>query len=173
MKTDREFYTVRGYQMLDSDSKVLSSSLEDYLEMIYRICSAEGYARINQLADKSNVRPSSTTKIVQKLCELGLVEYKKYGIIHLTGAGENVGRYLLKRHEIIQEFLCNLGIEENLLKDTELIEHDVSSDALFAIHSLNEFFRENPDVKNKYDAYRKMLYEHYEKDDLLFDAGQK
>ena len=38
MKTDREFYTVRGYQILDSGNKILSSSLEDYLEMIYRIC---------------------------------------------------------------------------------------------------------------------------------------
>lgn len=173
MKTDREFYTVRGYQMLDSDSKILSSSLEDYLEMIYRICLAEGYARINQLADKLNVRPSSSTKIVQKLCELGLVEYKKYGIIQLTGAGENIGRYLLKRHEIIQEFLGNLGIEENLLRDTELIEHDVSSDALFAIHSLNNFFKENPEVKSQYDAYRKTQYKNYEKDDFLLDAGHK
>ena len=82
MKTDREFYTVRGYQILDSGNKILSSSLEDYLEMIYRICLDEGYARINQLADKLNVRPSSTTKIVQKLCELGFVEYKNTALFN-------------------------------------------------------------------------------------------
>ncbi|MGB4464775.1 MAG: iron dependent repressor, metal binding and dimerization domain protein [Eubacteriales bacterium] len=173
MKTDREFYTVRGYQILDSGNKILSSSLEDYLEMIYRICLDEGYARINQLADKLNVRPSSTTKIVQKLCELGFVEYKKYGIIQLTGAGENVGRYLLERHEIVQEFLSNLGIEDNLLRDTELIEHDLSHNALFAIYSLNKFLSDNPEVKSQYDAYRKMLFELYEKDSLLFDAKAK
>ncbi|MFY9382176.1 MAG: iron dependent repressor, metal binding and dimerization domain protein, partial [Eubacteriales bacterium] len=139
----------------------------------YRICLDEGYARINQLADKLNVRPSSTTKIVQKLCELGFVEYKKYGIIQLTGAGENVGRYLLERHEIVQEFLSNLGIEDNLLRDTELIEHDLSHNALFAIYSLNKFLSDNPEVKSQYDAYRKMLFELYEKDSLLFDAKAK
>ena len=69
MKTNKEFHTVRGYQMLSSESKVLTSSMEDYLEMIYRIYLDDGYARINQLADKLNVRPSSTT--VQKLYELG------------------------------------------------------------------------------------------------------
>ena len=61
--------------MLNSEDKILTSSLEDYLEMIYRICLEDGYARINQLADKLNVRPSSTTKVVQKLCELKLVDY--------------------------------------------------------------------------------------------------
>ncbi len=133
MRKYREFYTVRGYQILNSEDKILTSSLEDYLEMIYRTFLEEGYARINQIAARLNVRPSSTTKVVQKLSELNLVEYKKYGIIQLTEEGKDIGEFLLRRHEIIQEFLRNLGIEETLIKDTELIEHDVSPSALKAI----------------------------------------
>ncbi len=154
MKINREFHTVRGYQMLNSESKVLTSSMEDYLEMIYRICIENGYARINQLADKLNVRPSSATKVAQKLCELGLVDYQRYGIIQLTEDGKSIGEFLLERHEIIEEFLRNIGVKETLLKDTELIEHDVSLSTLEAIDSLNKFLSENPQVKKQYEAYR-------------------
>ena len=154
MKTNREFHTVRGYQMLNSESKVLTSSMEDYLEMIYRICSEDGYARINQLADKLNVRPSSTTKVVQRLCELDLVDYQRYGISQLTKDGKSIVEFLLERHEIIEEFLRNIGVKDTLLKDTELIEHDVSLSALEAIDSLNKFLSENSQVKKQYETYR-------------------
>ena len=154
LKIDREFHTVRGYQILNSEDKILTSSLEDYLEMIYRICLEDGYARINQLADKLNVRPSSSTKVVQKLCVLKLVKYKRYGIIQLTAEGKVLGEFLLKRHEIIQEFLKNLGIEQTLLKDTELIEHDVSLSTLESIYMLNRFLSHNPEVKKQYEAFR-------------------
>jgi DtxR family Mn-dependent transcriptional regulator len=154
MKMSREFHTVRGYQMLNSERKVLTSSMEDYLEMLYRLCLENGYARINQLADKLNVRPSSTTKVVQKLYELGLVNYQRYGIIQLTEDGKSIGEFLLKRHVVIEEFLRNIEVKETLLKDTELIEHDVSLSALEAINSLNRFLSYNPQVKKQYDIYR-------------------
>lgn len=166
MKINKEFHTVRGYQMLNSEGKILTSSMEDYLEMIYRICLKEGYARINQLADKLNVRPSSATKVVQKLFILDLVDYQRYGIIQLTKEGKSIGEFLLNRHKIIESFLRNLGMEETLLKDTELIEHDVSLSALQAIYCLNRFLDNNPQVKAQYEAYKihlcqvgKALYE--------------
>lgn len=154
MKMNREFHTVRGYQMLNSESKILTSSMEDYLEMIYRICLENGYVRVNQLSEKLNVRPSSTTKVVQKLSELGLVDYQRYGIIQLTEDGKSIGEFLLERHEIIETFLRNIGVKETLLKDTELIEHDVSLSALEAIDSLNKFLSDNPQVKKQYEVYR-------------------
>lgn len=158
MKKDREFHTVRGYQMLNSENRLLTSSMEDYLEMIYRVCVKEGYARINQLADKLNVRPSSTTKIVKKLKDLGLVEYEKYGIVELTQDGKEMGQFLLKRHKIIEEFLKNLGTKETLLKDTEMIEHDVSINTLQNIEILNSFLYSNPDIVQRYEVFKDEFY---------------
>lgn len=155
LQKNKDFYTVRGYQMLNSENKLLTSSMEDYLEMIYRICLKEGFVRINQLALKLNVRPSSTTKIAQRLSELNLVDYKRYGVIKLTNEGKELGEYLLKRHEIIQGFLKNLGIEETLLRDTELIEHDVSTNALNNMYIFNIFLLKNPEIKIKYNEFRK------------------
>ena len=51
MKDKQEFYTVRGYELLDQDKRLLTSAMEDYLEMIYRNNLQEGYTRINALSD--------------------------------------------------------------------------------------------------------------------------
>lgn len=154
MNNEREFRTVRGYQILDAESKALTASMEDYLEMIYRTCGEEGYARVNRLAERLNVRPSSTTKVIKKLKELGLVNYQKYGVIKLTEKGKALGSFLLKRHEVIEEFLKILGVEETRLKDTEMIEHDVSLNTLRGLYTLNRFLRETPDVMKQYEAFR-------------------
>ena len=132
----------------------MTASMEDYLEMIYRTCGEEGYARVNRLAERLNVRPSSTTKVIQKLKELGLVDYRKYGVIKLTEKGKALGSFLLKRHEVIEEFLKILGVEETLLKDTEMMEHDVSLNTLRGLYTLNRFLRENPDVMKQYEAFK-------------------
>ncbi len=154
MNNEREFRTVRGYQILDAESKALTASMEDYLEMIYRTCGEEGYARVNRLAERLNVRPSSTTKVIKKLKELGLVNYQKYGVIKLTEKGKALGSFLLKRHEVIEEFLKILGVEETRLKDTEMMEHDVSLNTLRGLYTLNRFLRENPAVMKQYEAFR-------------------
>jgi Mn-dependent DtxR family transcriptional regulator len=154
LNNEREFRTVRGYQILDAESKALTASMEDYLEMIYRTCGEEGYARVNRLAERLNVRPSSTTKVIKKLKDLGLVNYQKYGVIKLTEKGKALGSFLLKRHEVIEEFLKILGVEETRLKDTEMIEHDVSLSTLRGLYTLNRFLRETPDVMKQYEAFR-------------------
>ncbi len=154
MKNKNEFYTVRGYKMIEAETKLLTSSMEDYLEMIYRICKKEGYARINQLAKKLNVRPSSATKTVQRLSSLDMVDYQKYGIIQLTEDGKKVGEFLLKRHNIIDEFLKNIGIEETRLKDTEMIEHNVSVNTLQKIYILNKFLLDNPDIMMEFKDFK-------------------
>jgi Mn-dependent DtxR family transcriptional regulator len=154
LNNEREFRTVRGYQILDAESKALTASMEDYLEMIYRTCGEEGYARVNRLAERLNVRPSSTTKVIKKLKDLGLVNYQKYGVIKLTEKGKALGSFLLKRHEVIEEFLKILGVEETRLKDTEMIEHDVSISTLRGLYTLNRFLRETPDVMKQYEAFR-------------------
>lgn len=155
---NREFYTVRGYQMLNENK--LTSSMEDYLEMIYRTTLVTDYIRVNQLADKLNVQPSSTTKVVQKLKKLGMIDYEKYGIIKLTEEGKEIGQFLYKRHEILESFLQKIGVKETLLKDTEMIEHDMSLSTLENINILNAFLNEYPDILDKYYVFKINYKEH-------------
>lgn len=150
-----EFHTVRGYQLMDRESRLLTPAMEDYMEMIYRYVISEGYVRINTLSELLNVRPSSSTKMVQKLAKVGLLKYQKYGIITLTQSGKEIGEYLLKRHNIIKKFLGHIGIEEYVLKETELIEHNVSISTLECMELFNRFLHENEDVMGRFIEFRK------------------
>lgn len=154
MDDNQDFFTVRGYEILGKQKEILSHSMEDYLEMIYRYSLAEGYARINTLAESLNVQAPSATKMVQKLGKLGLLHYEKYGVIKLTPEGEKIGEFLLKRHEIIERFLKIIGVEEKLLVNVELIEHNVTEGALNRIKILNEFFETHPDILKEYERFR-------------------
>ncbi|ADD03247.1 iron (metal) dependent repressor, DtxR family [Thermoanaerobacter italicus Ab9] len=149
MEKDR-FYTVRGYQIHFQKKKQLTPAMEDYIEMIYRESLKSPYTRVNLLSELLNVKAPSTTKMLQKLKEFGLVEYKKYGVVGLTEKGKEMGKFLLDRHSTVEEFLKNLGVKERLLEQTELIEHNISIETLEKMRKFNRFLKENPEIKEKY-----------------------
>ena len=51
---------------------------EDYLECIHELIKSKGYARAVEIADELDVRPSSVTKMIQRLDEQGYLLYEKY-----------------------------------------------------------------------------------------------
>lgn len=121
---DSQFHTLKGYQLLSED--MITESMEDYLEMICRHMKETGYVRVSFLADMLNVRPSSASKMVGKLRELGLVIFEKYGLIIPTESGMAIGRYLLWRHETLHRFFCLLNHSDNELQQVEQVEHYIS-----------------------------------------------
>lgn len=147
------FYTFRGYEILDREKKQLTPSMEDYMEMIYRVCKEHQFIRMNQLAEKLNVRTSSSTKIVQKLSGLNLVHYEKYGLIELSEEGRILGEFLYHRHDVIEKFLQLIGSREDVLKDTELIEHYVGPELLHNLECYNAFLQENEDIRTRYEQF--------------------
>ena len=147
------FHTVRGYQLLEQHRKLLTPAMEDYLEMIYRNSLVEGYMRVNTLSELLNVQPPSTTNMVQKLTRLELLNYKKYGIIFLTDTGKELGKYLFERHKIIETFLKNIGVNENLLTETELIEHSISASTLNKFELFNRYFKDHPTFVQSLEEY--------------------
>lgn len=159
MGEKRKFYTFRRYQMMKQSKKLLTASMEDYLEMIYRDCLQHGYTRVNAIAKQLNVKASSVSKTVQKLAKLGLVNYEKYGIIQLTQKGENIGNFLLTRHKTIEAFLNKIGVKKMALRDTEMIEHHISLETYENIEMLNDFLDENPDVIKNFNKYKKKTKE--------------
>ncbi len=153
MDSNQQFHTVRGYQLIEQNKKLLTSSMEDYLEMIFRNSLEEGYIRINELAELLNVQAPSATKMVQKLTQLGLLDYKKYGIIFLTENGKEIGKFLYERHAVIENFLKHLGVSESVLVETELIEHNITASTLHKIDLLNKFLEKYPEVAEKFKEF--------------------
>ena len=155
MEESEKFHTVRGYQLIEQHKKALTSAMEDYLEMIYRNSLVEGYMRINTLSELLNVQAPSATKMVQKLTALGLLDYKRYGIIFMTENGREIGKFLLERHNILEVFLKYLGVGESILIETELIEHNVTAGTLQKIQCLNQFFTVHHEFLLEFEEFRK------------------
>lgn len=150
--SDQGFYTFSEY--IRKDQEMLSPSAQDYMEMIYRLSKNLGFTRVNDLARALNVQPSSVTKMVQKLSEMNLVKYEKYGVIMLKEDGIKLGEALLYRHNLIEEFLKLLSITEGILSGTEKMEHTISNDILSGITDLIDFFNENPELMEQWKLYR-------------------
>lgn len=148
-----DFRTFNEYMKKEDDS--LTASMEDYLEMIYRLASSTGFVRMHELSDALSVSPPSATKMVQKLHEFGLIKYEKYGYIMLEDKGREIGEALLKRHNIIENLLKILGISKQaILAETEKAEHTFSEETIQCIEEFIGFIRCNPDVAIRYDLYR-------------------
>lgn len=132
-----EFYTIKGYKI--KNEEILSSSMEDYIEMIFRLSESSEEVRVNDLSSALNVQPPSTTKMIKRLAKEDYVAYEKYGCIKLTEKGKKLGKKLLERHQIIYKFLESIGVKENILEQTEIIEHAVNDEVLQKIKELTKF----------------------------------
>ncbi len=120
MDKKSEFYTLNGYILKDGSD--LTIAMEDYLEMMYRIHKSDKRIRINFLAGLLNVKPSSVSKMVDKLIVKGFV-YKNDKDVILTDKGINRGKYLLWRHDTLVKFFRLLNKDDYCLEQVEKIEH--------------------------------------------------
>src|SRR6056297_1624516 len=102
---------------------MLSPSLEDYLEEIYRFSETLGFIRITDIAEKLDVSLPSVNKAVNILNKRGYLEYIPYKNIELTDKGATLGNFLVKRNKILQEFLEVIGSKCDKEKEAEAIEH--------------------------------------------------
>ncbi len=149
----RQFYTVRGYALLSQDESPLTPSMEDYLEMAYRLGKDKNYVRVSDLAEALNVQPPSASKMVQKLAEIGYFIYERYGVIEITDQGKAAGEYLLQRHETVEKFLSTLGVAANTLEDTEKIEHNISDETYQQMTLFLRFVQDNPQWLEAYKLF--------------------
>lgn len=118
-----DFYTLSGYRKMESGK--LTTAMEDYLEMIFRL-SGDGGVRVGELSEHLHVKPSSASKMISHLAEKGLVDAEKYGRVRLSEKGRVAGAYLIRRHETVHRFLCALNGTSNELEEAEKIEHFLS-----------------------------------------------
>lgn len=134
-------------------------SMEDYLERIYKLIDEKGYARVSDIAEGLEVHPSSVTKMIQKLDKDEYLIYEKYRGLVLTSKGKKVGKRLVDRHQLLEEFLGLIGVqEEHIYKDVEGIEHHLSWDSITRIETLVEYFRrDEARLQTLYDIHHELV----------------
>lgn len=91
--------------MPDSPGRSSSSSIEDYIRVIYGLVERGEPVTNTTLAARLAVSPSSASGMVTKLSQQGLVEHVPYRGIELTPAGRLLARGVLRRHRLLETFL--------------------------------------------------------------------
>ena len=100
--------------------------------------------------------PSSVTKMVQKLDKDGYLIYERYRGLVLTPRGQKLGKRLLERHSLLEQFLRLIGVdEERIYGDVEGIEHHLSWNSIDRIADLVQLLEESPDFTEKLEQLNK------------------
>ena len=114
-----------------------SSAVEDYLEQILDLINTKGYARVADIAQGLKISQASVTNMIQRLDTERLLKYEKYRGLVLTTAGETLARNIMRRHQLLTDFLRMLGIDEEVIyHDVEGMEHHISPQTLRAVEAL-------------------------------------
>jgi DtxR family Mn-dependent transcriptional regulator len=110
--------------------RVLSRSVEDYLKAIFGLSSAGNPAYTSAIADALDIQPASVTGMVKRLAEAGLVGHVPYRGVSLTEAGERAALKVLRRHRVIETYLCELLEYEwdDVHAEAERLEHSASDE---------------------------------------------
>src|ERR1700732_4772455 len=122
-----------------------STAVEDYLEQILDLINTKGYARVADIAQGLRISQASVTNMVQRLDAEGLLKYEKYRGLVLTTAGETLARNIMRRHQLLSDFLRMLGINDEVIyHDVEGMEHHISHQTLRALEALLSQLQQHP-----------------------------
>jgi DtxR family Mn-dependent transcriptional regulator len=131
---------------MDRPLRALSRSVEDYLKAIYGLSRSGGPASTSAVAEALAVQPASVTGMVKRLAEAELVEHVPYRGVRLTEGGRREALRILRRHRIIETYLCNrLGYAwEDVHEEAERLEHAVSDTLIERMAAALEFPSHDP-----------------------------
>jgi Mn-dependent DtxR family transcriptional regulator len=94
--------------------------------------------------------------MVQKLGELGYLNYEKYRGLILTEKGKAVATGIQQRHETLARFFSLFGLDARTQqRDIEGIEHHLSPATVEILADLASFFEKNPETLKTFLKSRK------------------
>jgi len=101
------------YLLYMSSMDALSESAEMMIKNIHELSSEGQRVRTSDLALKTELKPATVTEMIQRLGEIGLVDYQAYHGVFLTDQGQRVANVIEHRFKILQRFLTEiLGVDK-------------------------------------------------------------
>ncbi len=110
----------------------ISSSLENYLEIILELSREQEIVRVTDIANRLSVAKASVNRALGELKKIALLEQQRYGTIALTVAGESYAREVHSKHHLFYDFLREvLGVSAIVAEeDACKLEHVVSQETI-------------------------------------------
>jgi len=140
----------------------LSSNMEDYIETIAILAGNSKVVRVKDIAKMLNIKMPSVTSALNKLRDIKLIDYEKYGYIELTEEGKYLAERIYHRHTCLTDFFkLVMKLDPH---DAERIackmEHDISAEACTKLHKFLEFYK---DEEGKDKEWTKRLKKYLDK----------
>lgn len=130
-----------------SNEKFLSESIEEYLEILYKLDKRGDRVTTKLISEELGVSPSSVTGMLKKLDNMGYVDYTPYRGVRLTAEGLRVSEKITRKHRLLEKFLCDiLRIKKEKVHDEACdMEHSLSDDAERALCQVLNYPDKCPD----------------------------
>ena len=126
----------------------LSESAEMMIKNINQLAADEKRVRTSDLALKTELKPATVTEMIQRLGDLGLVDYEAYHGVHLTKQGQHVADVIEHRFNILERFMTEiLGVDGDEAADVACrMEHVLTRDVE---HKLTTFLGIDPQKESE------------------------
>lgn len=112
----------------------IRESAEDYLEAILILKQENGNVRAIDIAHYLGFSRPSVSIAMKNLRESGYISVSSDSLITLTPAGAEIAEKMYERHQILTDFLCHLGVDEEIARtDACRIEHALSHESFVGI----------------------------------------
>ncbi len=154
------------------NSEKISSSLEDYLEVIAEILEQNKHAHTKDIADKLGIKMPSVTNALQTLSAKGLIFYQPHSPVILTAAGTERAAVIRRRHAALKTFFSEiLKMKETDADATACkVEHVVSEEVMSRFVALTDAILKQPgaeELRKYLDKTMPNLVVHKEEENLI------
>ncbi len=133
----------------------LTSSLEDYLEVIYNYLDKNNKVRAIDISRELCVSRASVSEALKRLADRELINYGRYDVISLTPKGTEQALDVINKHNTLQYFFEEImGLEHSISAQTACkIEHIISGEVLERFAALKDFHKAHPEYTEKFKEY--------------------
>ena len=132
---------------------MLSPSLEDYLEELYRLKINNKEIRVKDIAHCLDVSMPSVVNGLRRLGRLGYIIYEPYEKIGITEKGRKKGKFLVMRNKILKDFIEVIKSDCDSEKEAEAMEHYLSISTIKCIEKMVAFLKDNNQILDKMINY--------------------
>jgi len=121
----------------------LSPHMEDYIETIAVLSKHNRVVWVKDIAAELKIKMPSVTSALNKLKEMNLIDYEKYGYVELTEEGKIVADMVLSRHVCLTEFFSQvLKLPRDKAENEACkIEHHITPELCKRIHKFLLYFK--------------------------------
>ena len=108
----------------------VTSAMEEYLEIIYKLQEKSGVATTSDLVKSLKVAPGTVTNTIARLEKESLVIHKPYRGVKLTEKGRRIALRMIRKHRLSERLLTDLlNVEwEKVHEAACKLEHSISDE---------------------------------------------